>query len=105
MVGIRTNIVFNAIETVYQMESKKLARKDPVFKTKEIESKQSARTNLVFKFALDKNNSVYIKNVCVFIIYPPVGHFGLLESIIPYVLEPIELRSMDHMVQFRVLNP
>ena len=45
----RRNPVFRAKETVYQKESKQSARKDPVFKTKERASKQSARRNPVFK--------------------------------------------------------
>ena len=45
----RTNPVFKAKESLYQLESKQSARKDPVFKTKERESKQSARTNPAFK--------------------------------------------------------
>ena len=43
------NPVFRAKKTVYQKESKKSARKDPVFKTKERSSKQSARKDPVFK--------------------------------------------------------
>ena len=45
----RLNSAFKAKETVYQKESKQSARKDPVFKTKERESKQFARRNPLFK--------------------------------------------------------
>ena len=45
----RQNSAFKAKETVYQKESKQSARKDPVFKTKERESKQFARRNPIFK--------------------------------------------------------
>ena len=45
----RTNPVFKAKETKYQLESKQSARLGPVFKTKERESKRSARTNPAFK--------------------------------------------------------
>ena len=53
----RRNPVFKAKEIVYQKESKQSARKNTVFKTKERESKQSARRNPVFK----ANETVYQK--------------------------------------------
>ena len=53
----RQNSAFKAKETVYQKESKQFARKDPVFKTKERESKQFARRNSAFK----AKESVYQK--------------------------------------------
>ena len=40
--------MFKAKETVYQLQSKQSARKDPVFKTKERKSKQIARENQTF---------------------------------------------------------
>ena len=45
----RRNPVFRAKEIVYQKVSKQSTRKDPAFKTKERESKQSARKDPVFK--------------------------------------------------------
>ena len=45
----RQNSAFKAKETVYQKELKQSARKDPVFKTKERESKQFERRSPVFK--------------------------------------------------------
>ena len=45
----RQNLAFKVKERDYQKESKQSARKDPVFKTKERESKQSARQNPVFR--------------------------------------------------------
>ena len=47
-------------ETVYQKKSKQSARKDPVFKTKERESKRSFREELVFrlkKLCINRNQS------------------------------------------------
>ena len=45
----RQNLAFKVKERDYQKESKQSARKDPVFKTRERESKQSARQNPVFR--------------------------------------------------------
>ena len=45
----RQNPAFKANETVYQRESKRSARKDALFRTKERESKQSERRNPVFR--------------------------------------------------------
>ena len=45
----RQNPAFKANETVYQRESKRSARKDALFRTKERESKQSERRNPFFR--------------------------------------------------------